>query len=137
MLRMLGKPLVRYSLENAVQAGVSEIVVVVGYRAEEIINDLTHVDGLRVASRTSAFAFKNQAQDIRGIGSKLGVDLGHAGARTLQRAQVDPPEPVEGLALSRRLHQSLVGMLTVEIDEVSGRGRQAGDGRRSAVHIGP
>jgi non-specific serine/threonine protein kinase len=42
--------------------------------ADEIINDLTHVDGLRVASRTSAFAFKDQAQDIRGIGSKLGVD---------------------------------------------------------------
>ena len=34
MLRLFGKPLVQYSLENAVQAGVSEIVVVVGYRAE-------------------------------------------------------------------------------------------------------
>jgi len=42
--------------------------------ADEIINDLTRIDGLRVASRTSAFAFKNQAEDIRGIGSKLGVD---------------------------------------------------------------
>src|SRR5262249_4610329 len=38
MLRLLGKPLVQYSLENAVQAGFSEIVLVVGYRAEEIIN---------------------------------------------------------------------------------------------------
>lgn len=38
MLRMLGKPLVQYSLENAVHAGASEIVVVVGYRAEDVIN---------------------------------------------------------------------------------------------------
>ncbi len=38
MLRLHGKPLVQYSLENAVQAGVSEIVMVVGYRAEETIN---------------------------------------------------------------------------------------------------
>lgn len=38
MLRLSGKPLIQYSLENAVQAGVSEIVVVVGYRAEKVIN---------------------------------------------------------------------------------------------------
>jgi dTDP-glucose pyrophosphorylase len=38
MLRLFGKPLVRYSLENAVKAGVAEIVMVVGYRAEAIIN---------------------------------------------------------------------------------------------------
>lgn len=39
MLRLFGKPLVQYSLENAVRAGVSEIVVVVGYRAEAVINE--------------------------------------------------------------------------------------------------
>ncbi|MEE2672592.1 MAG: sugar phosphate nucleotidyltransferase [Myxococcota bacterium] len=38
MLQLLGKPLVQYSLENAVRASVSEIVVVVGYRAENVIN---------------------------------------------------------------------------------------------------
>ena len=38
MIRLFGKPLVQYSLENAVRAGVSEIVVVVGYRAEDVIN---------------------------------------------------------------------------------------------------
>ncbi|HEM47604.1 MAG TPA: nucleotidyltransferase family protein [Alphaproteobacteria bacterium] len=38
MLRLFGKPLVQYSLENAVRAGVDEIVMVVGYRAEAIIN---------------------------------------------------------------------------------------------------
>jgi dTDP-glucose pyrophosphorylase len=38
MLRLFGKPRVEYSLDNAVRAGVEEIVVVVGYRAEDIIN---------------------------------------------------------------------------------------------------
>ncbi len=38
MLGLFGKPLVQYSLENAVHAGVSEIVMVVGYQTEEIIN---------------------------------------------------------------------------------------------------
>jgi dTDP-glucose pyrophosphorylase len=38
MLPMFGKPLIQYSLENAVRAGASEIVVVVGYRAEQVIN---------------------------------------------------------------------------------------------------
>jgi TolB-like protein/Flp pilus assembly protein TadD len=42
--------------------------------AEEIINNLTHLRGLRVASRTSAFAFKNKPEDVRNIGRKLGVD---------------------------------------------------------------
>jgi dTDP-glucose pyrophosphorylase len=49
MLRMFGKPLIQYSLENAVRAGVSEIVVVVGYRAEQIINRFgIEFDGVRV-----------------------------------------------------------------------------------------
>jgi dTDP-glucose pyrophosphorylase len=38
MLPLFGKPLVQYSLENAVAAGVSDIIMVVGYRAEAIIN---------------------------------------------------------------------------------------------------
>ena len=41
--------------------------------AEEIINELTHVPGLRVAARTSTFAFKNRADDVRDIGRRLGV----------------------------------------------------------------
>ena len=38
MLELFGKPLLEYSLQNAVRAGVSEIVVVVGYLAEQVIN---------------------------------------------------------------------------------------------------
>jgi serine/threonine protein kinase/Tfp pilus assembly protein PilF len=42
--------------------------------AEEIINALTHVEGLRVVARTSAFAFKGKQEDIREIGKKLNVE---------------------------------------------------------------
>ncbi|MEE8112753.1 MAG: hypothetical protein V3T23_00220, partial [Nitrososphaerales archaeon] len=40
---------------------------------EELINVLSKVEGLRVASRTSAFAFKGKQEDIREIGDKLNV----------------------------------------------------------------
>ena len=41
--------------------------------AEEIINALTKVQALRVASRTSSFAFKGKSQDIRKVGEQLSV----------------------------------------------------------------
>jgi len=41
--------------------------------AEEIINNLTQLENLRVVSRTSSFAFKDKSEDVRLIGRKLGV----------------------------------------------------------------
>jgi TolB-like protein len=41
--------------------------------AEEIINELAQVPGLKVMARTSAFAFKGKQEDIRNIASALGV----------------------------------------------------------------
>ena len=41
--------------------------------AEEIINALTKLDGLRVVARTSAFQFKGLAVDLRDVGNKLAV----------------------------------------------------------------
>ncbi|MGB8097290.1 MAG: hypothetical protein WCF17_09045 [Terracidiphilus sp.] len=41
--------------------------------ADEIINALTHVAGLKVIARTSAFSFKGRNEDIRKIGELLGV----------------------------------------------------------------
>jgi serine/threonine-protein kinase len=40
---------------------------------EEIINTLAHLPGLRVAARTSCFAFKGKNQDLRGIAETLRV----------------------------------------------------------------
>jgi serine/threonine-protein kinase len=41
---------------------------------EEIINALTRVESLRVASRTSAFAFKGTTQDVRTIGEQMNAN---------------------------------------------------------------
>jgi serine/threonine protein kinase/tetratricopeptide (TPR) repeat protein len=41
--------------------------------AEELLNALTQIDGLRVAARTSSFSFKNSACDVAEIGAKLNV----------------------------------------------------------------
>jgi serine/threonine-protein kinase len=40
---------------------------------EEIINALVQVPGLRVAARTSVFAFKGKSEDLRSVAEKLGV----------------------------------------------------------------
>jgi Tfp pilus assembly protein PilF len=41
---------------------------------EELINRLSQVDGLRVAARTSSFAFKDRNVEVNQIGQQLGVD---------------------------------------------------------------
>lgn len=41
--------------------------------AEEIRSQLARVEGLRVAARTSSFAFKGRHEDVREIGRRLGV----------------------------------------------------------------
>jgi tetratricopeptide (TPR) repeat protein len=42
--------------------------------AEEIINSLAQLDGLKVVARTSSFAFKDKNEDVREMGRQLGVD---------------------------------------------------------------
>ena len=62
--------------------------------AEEIINKLTQVAGLKVIARTSAFAFKGKQQDIRtiaealGVGSVLEGSVRRAGSRVRVIAQL-------------------------------------------------
>ena len=41
--------------------------------SEEILNALTHVEGFQVTARSSSFSFKGKNEDIRQIGTKLGV----------------------------------------------------------------
>ena len=40
---------------------------------DEILNALAHLDGLRVAARSSCFAFKGKREDLRTIGERLDV----------------------------------------------------------------
>jgi TolB-like protein len=62
--------------------------------AEELINELAHVPGLKVVARTSAFAFKGKQEDIRGIAQALNVEnvlegsVRKAGARVRISAQL-------------------------------------------------
>jgi serine/threonine-protein kinase len=62
--------------------------------AEEIINALTHVRGLKVTARTSAFAFRGENQDIRKIAEMLNVrtilegSVRRAGSRIRVTAQL-------------------------------------------------
>jgi len=42
--------------------------------AEELLNDLVRIQGLRVAARTSSFQFKNKNEDSRTVAKKLHVD---------------------------------------------------------------
>ncbi|MBS1851109.1 MAG: winged helix-turn-helix domain-containing protein [Acidobacteria bacterium] len=41
--------------------------------AEELINALTRIEGLRVASRTASFQFRSQGADVQAVGRHLGV----------------------------------------------------------------
>jgi len=41
--------------------------------AEELINDLTKVSGLKVVGRSSSFQFRGRNEDLRSVGKKLGV----------------------------------------------------------------
>jgi len=43
--------------------------------AEEIIDALTYVDGLRVAARSSSFQFRNPGLDVREVGRQLKADV--------------------------------------------------------------
>jgi serine/threonine-protein kinase len=62
--------------------------------AEEIINALSHVRGLKVTARTSAFAFRGENQDIRKIAETLNVrtilegSVRRAGSRIRVSAQL-------------------------------------------------
>jgi len=42
--------------------------------AEELINALTQIDGLRVAARTASFQFRGKGEDVRLVGEQLNVE---------------------------------------------------------------
>jgi serine/threonine protein kinase len=72
--------------------------------ADELIDALSRVRGLRVASRTSSFQFKGTAADVREVGRRLGVRavLEGSGAqgRRSPRVTVQVTDVSEGFSLS-------------------------------------
>src|SRR6267378_1510841 len=91
--------------------------------SDELINALAKVDGLRIASRTSAFALKGKPQDIRAIGALLGVSavlegtVRKSGDRLRITAQLAAAE--DGRALwSERYDRTLDDVFAIQ-DEIA------------------
>lgn len=91
--------------------------------AEEIINLLARISGLKVIARTSAFAFRGKEQDIRGIAEALGVStilegsVRRAGSRIRVTAQLI--NAADGSHLwSERYDRELSDIFAVQ-DEIS------------------
>jgi eukaryotic-like serine/threonine-protein kinase len=91
--------------------------------AEEIINALTRVPGLKVIARTSAFAFKGKHQDVRRIADALGVSkvleggVRKAGNRIRVTAQLI--EAADGTHIwSNRFDRELADVFAVQ-DEIA------------------
>jgi len=91
--------------------------------AEEILNALTPLKGLRVAARTSAFSFKGKGVDLRTIGEKLNVttvlegSVRRAGDRV--RITVQLSEVANGYQLwSERYDRELKDIFDVQ-DEIA------------------
>ncbi len=91
--------------------------------AEEIINLLAQVSGLKVIARTSAFAFRGKEQDIRGIAEILGVrtilegSVRRAGTRVRVSAQLI--NAADGSHLwSQRFDRELTDVFAVQ-DEIA------------------
>jgi len=101
---------------------------------EEIISALSKLEGLRVASRTSAFAFKGKATDIRSVGAALNVStvlegsVRKAGTRVRVTAQLIRVADDDHLwsdrfdsdledifAVQDRIAQSIVDVLRVKL----------------------
>jgi serine/threonine-protein kinase len=92
--------------------------------AEEIMASLSRIEGLRVAARTSSFAFKGKQEDLRRIGEQLGVatvlegSLRRSGNRLRITAQLVNVE--DGYRLwSERYDRELIDVFAVQ-DEIAG-----------------
>lgn len=110
--------------------------------AEEIINLLAHIPGLKVIARTSAFSFRGKEQDIRGIADALGVthvlegsvrragsrlritgQLIHAADGTHLWSERYDRELSDIFAIQDEISAAIVGALRVKLSEAIGANR--------------
>jgi eukaryotic-like serine/threonine-protein kinase len=114
--------------------------------AEEIINALTRIPGLRVIARTSSFLVGRLGLDVREAGARLGVEsilegsVRRAGVRLRVTAQLVSTRDGSHL-WSERFDREMTDLLVLE-DEVAAAiaerlrgelGREAGERKRPAV----
>lgn len=90
---------------------------------EELIGVLTKVEGIRVVSRTSAFAFKGKNQDVREIGKQLNVSVILEGSVRKQgdrlRIAAQLTDVVDGFELWSETHERASEDVFVIQDEIS------------------
>jgi len=91
---------------------------------DELITALTKVEGLRVASRTSAFALKNVREDVRALGARLDVSAVLEGtvrkAGNRLRITVQLTDVADGRALwSERYDREMADVFAIQ-DEIAG-----------------
>jgi TolB-like protein/Tfp pilus assembly protein PilF len=90
---------------------------------DELIDALAKVEGLRVASRTSVFALKGKAQDVRAIGALLGASVvlegtvRKAGERLRITAQLTSADDGQ-LLWSQRFDRTLEDVFAIQ-DEIA------------------
>ena len=90
---------------------------------DELIDALTKLEGLRVASRTSVFALKGKPQDVRAIGALLGASVvlegtvRKAGQRLRITAQLTSTDDGR-LLWSQRYDRQLADVFTIQ-DEIA------------------
>jgi len=104
--------------------GVADDTFFADGMTDEILNALAHLEGLRVAARTSCFAFKGRREDLRTVGEKLDVatvlegSVRRSGARL--RITVQLVNVADGYQLwSERYDRELVDVFAVQ-DEIAG-----------------
>ena len=121
--------------------------------SEEVLNALAHVDGLKVASRTSSFQFRKSDLGVPAIAQKLGVrnvlegSVRKAGAMVRITAQLidaqsdqhlwsqtfDRPLTTENLfAIQDEIAQVIVAKLASTISSTAGTGAPVATGRLAA-----
>jgi len=110
--------------------------------AEELLGALSKIRGLKVAGRTSSFAFKNKDEDLRSIAEQLGVthilegSVRTAGSQLRVTAQLIKAE--DGFQVwTREFDRDMTAVFEVQ-DEIAGLVVEGlrlhlGDGRHSAL----
>ncbi len=118
--------------------------------SDAILNELEGVEGLRVAARTSSFAFRGETADVRAIGRKLGVQYVLGGSLeasdTVIRVNVELASARTGLRQWRQTFVQPLGDLFAIQDSIAravaaklnGRGAPAAEAHRptlEALHL--
>jgi len=122
--------------------------------AEEILDQLTRIPGLKVIARTSAFAFKARNEDVRRIGQTLGVahvlegSVRRAGSRIRVSAQLIAAddgrhvwsqrfdrELADVLAIQDEIAEAIADSLRVELGDRRQRAARRGTTNVEAYHL--